>query len=124
MTTIIRQSAGDCHALAGFAIETADTLVLQSCVSPVWDTALALKALTDSGLATDHPALVNGAEWLLQREVSKRGDWKVKAPELSPGGWAFEFHNDWYPDIDDSGYVMLAIKNIAGNRSRRRAMPR
>jgi len=99
-------------ALAGFAIETADTLVLQSCVSPVWDTALAVKALADSGLATSHPALVTGAEWLLQREVRKRGDWQVKAPELTPGGWAFEFQNDWYPDIDDSGYVMLALRDI------------
>jgi len=99
-------------ALAGFAIETADALMLQSCVSPVWDTALALKSLADSGLAISHPSLVKGADWLLQREVGKRGDWQVKAPELSPGGWAFEFQNDWYPDVDDSGYVMLALRDI------------
>jgi squalene-hopene/tetraprenyl-beta-curcumene cyclase len=100
------------EALANFAIETDDQLVLQSCVSPVWDTALALKALVDSGLSTDHPALVSAAEWLLAREVRIRGDWNVKAPELSPGGWAFEFQNDWYPDVDDSGFVMLAIKDV------------
>lgn len=99
-------------ALADFSIETTDSLVLQSCVSPVWDTALALKALVDSGLPVAHPDLRKGAEWLLQKEVRKRGDWQVKAAELTPGGWAFEFQNDWYPDIDDSAFVMLAIRDI------------
>ncbi len=101
------------EALNNFTIETDDTLLLQSCVSPVWDTALALKALSDSGLPPTHRALSKGAEWLLEREVTKNGDWKIKAAELSPGGWAFEFQNDWYPDVDDSAFVMMAIKNIA-----------
>jgi len=100
------------EALANFCIEGEDSLVLQSCVSPVWDTALALKALVDSGVPTDHPALGKGAQWLLDREVRKPGDWKIKCPELEPGGWAFEFLNDWYPDVDDSGFVMMAIKDI------------
>jgi squalene-hopene/tetraprenyl-beta-curcumene cyclase len=100
------------EALANFCIEGEDELVLQSCVSPVWDTALALKALVDSGVPTDHPALVKGAQWLLDREVRKPGDWKIKSPELEPGGWAFEFLNDWFPDVDDSGFVMMAIKEI------------
>jgi squalene-hopene/tetraprenyl-beta-curcumene cyclase len=100
------------EALANFCIEDDEQLVLQSCVSPVWDTALALKALVDSGVPTDHPALTKGAQWLLDREVRKDGDWKVKSPELQSGGWAFEFLNDWYPDVDDSGFVMMAIKDI------------
>jgi squalene-hopene/tetraprenyl-beta-curcumene cyclase len=100
------------EALANFAIETDDTLVLQSCISPVWDTALALKALSDSGVSSSDPALIKGAQWLLDCEVRIRGDWNVKAPELSPGGWAFEFKNDWYPDVDDSGFVMMSIKDI------------
>ena len=100
------------EALANFCIEDEDSLVLQSCISPVWDTALALKALVDSGVATDHPALAKGAQWLLDREVRKPGDWKIKSPDLEPGGWAFEFLNDWYPDVDDSGFVMMAIKDI------------
>lgn len=100
------------QALENFTIETDDTLLLQSCVSPVWDTALAIKALSDSGLPQEHSSLTRGAEWLLRREVRKTGDWGVKAKELQPGGWAFEFHNDWYPDIDDSAFVMLAIKDI------------
>src|SRR5512137_188810 len=100
------------EALANFCIEGENELVLQSCVSPVWDTALALKALVDSGVPNDHPALVKAAQWLLDREVRKDGDWKIKAPELQPGGWAFEFLNDHYPDVDDSGFVMMAIKDI------------
>lgn len=100
-------------ALDNFTIEGENTLVLQSCISPLWDTALALKSLLDSGTPLDHPALVNAAQWLLKREIRKDGDWKVKSPELKPGGWAFEFQNDWYPDVDDSGFVMIAIRDIA-----------
>uniref|UniRef100_C6E1N3 Squalene-hopene cyclase n=1 Tax=Geobacter sp. (strain M21) TaxID=443144 RepID=C6E1N3_GEOSM len=100
------------RALANFCIETEDQLVLQSCVSPVWDTALALKALLDAGVPPDHPSLVKGAQWLLDKEVTRPGDWRVKSPALEPGGWAFEFLNDWYPDVDDSGFVMIALKGI------------
>lgn len=100
------------EALANFCIESEESIVLQSCISPVWDTALALKALQDAGVPNDHPALVKAAQWLLDREVRKPGDWKIKCPELEPGGWAFEFLNDWYPDVDDSGIVMMAIKDI------------
>jgi squalene-hopene/tetraprenyl-beta-curcumene cyclase len=99
-------------ALANFCIEDENELVLQSCISPVWDTALALKALVDSDVPTDHPALVKAAQWLIDREVRKPGDWKIKSPDLEPGGWAFEFLNDFYPDVDDSGFVMMTIKDI------------
>jgi squalene-hopene/tetraprenyl-beta-curcumene cyclase len=99
-------------ALANFCIESEDSIVLQSCVSPVWDTALALKGLIDAEVPPDHPALVKATQWLLDREVRKPGDWKVKSPELEPGGWAFEFLNDWYPDVDDSGIVMMAMKDV------------
>ncbi|TSK05771.1 MAG: squalene--hopene cyclase [Geobacter sp.] len=99
-------------ALDNFCIENDDQIVLQSCISPVWDTALALKALVDAGVPTDHPSLVKGAQWLLEREVRRPGDWRIKSPELEPGGWAFEFQNDWYPDVDDSGFVMMALKDI------------
>ena len=99
-------------ALANFCIESDENIVLQSCISPVWDTALALKALIDAGVPDDHPALVKAAQWLLDREVRKPGDWKIKSPDLEPGGWAFEFLNDWYPDVDDSGIVMMAIKDV------------
>ncbi len=100
------------EALANFCIEDEESLLLQSCVSPVWDTALALVAMQEAGVPTDHPALTKAAQWLLDLEVRRKGDWQIKAPELEPGGWAFEFLNDWYPDVDDSGFVMLAIKDI------------
>jgi squalene-hopene/tetraprenyl-beta-curcumene cyclase len=99
-------------ALANFCIESDESIVLQSCVSPVWDTALAIKGLIDAGVPNDHPALVKATQWLLDREVRKPGDWKIKCPDLEPGGWAFEFLNDWYPDVDDSGIVMMAIKDV------------
>ena len=99
-------------ALANFCIESEDNIVLQSCISPIWDTALTLKGLIDAEVPPDHPALVKATQWLLDREVRKPGDWKVKSPDLEPGGWAFEFLNDWYPDVDDSGIVMMAIKEV------------
>ena len=99
-------------ALANFCIEDEESIVLQSCVSPVWDTALALVAMQESGVPADHPALVKAAQWLLDLEVRRKGDWQVKSPDLEPGGWAFEFLNDLYPDVDDSGFVIMAIKDI------------
>ncbi|MDD2308290.1 MAG: squalene--hopene cyclase [Desulfuromonadaceae bacterium] len=104
--------ASGLEALANFCIEDHDSLVLQSCVSPLWDTALVLVAMQEAGVPVDHPALVKSAHWLLDREVRSKGDWQVKSPDLEPGGWAFEFLNDWYPDVDDSGFVMLALKDI------------
>jgi squalene-hopene/tetraprenyl-beta-curcumene cyclase len=106
------------EALADFCIEDEETLILQSCVSPVWDTALVLLAMQEAGVPEYHPALVKSAQWLLDREVRIKGDWKIKSPDLEPGGWAFEFLNDWFPDVDDSTAVMIAIKNIPLKNSR------
>jgi hypothetical protein len=75
-----------------------DTILYQPCVSPNWDTALAAKALIDSGFKSDHPALRDAAKWLIDHQIFKPGDWSIKRPDLEPGGWAFQFHNDWYPD--------------------------
>lgn len=100
------------EALANFCIEDEESLVLQSCVSPVWDTALVMVAIQEAGVPVDHPSLIKSAQWLLDHEVRVKGDWRVKSPDLEPGGWAFEFLNDWYPDVDDSGFVMLALKDV------------
>ncbi len=86
---------------------------LEACQSPVWDTALAMLALSDAGLAGEHPAMVRGAEWLLAEEVTGSGDWSVARPQLRPGGWAFEFANDNYPDVDDTAEVVLALQRVA-----------
>ena len=87
---------------------------LEACQSPVWDTALSLIALSDAGLPGDHPALVRAAEWLLEEEVTTRGDWSVARPQLAPGGWAFEFANVNYPDVDDTAEVVLALRRVKG----------
>lgn len=92
----------------GFAIEDKDKFRLQACVSPVWDTCLAMIALLEGGLEPNHPALVRAGRWLLKEQITSGGDWQVKV-RSSPGGWAFEFENDLYPDVDDTAMVMLAL---------------
>jgi squalene-hopene/tetraprenyl-beta-curcumene cyclase len=98
--------------LEGFIVEDERTFHLQPAVSPVWDTALSIIALSDSGLEGKHPALVRAAEWLLDEQVLTGGDWQVKNRHTEPGGWAFEFHNDLYPDVDDSAVVPLALQRV------------
>ncbi len=94
----------------GFIVEEGDRLRPEACQSPVWDTGLAVLALRDSGLGPEHPALVRAADWLLNEEVKVAGDWAVRTPHLAPGGWAFEFQNDLYPDVDDTVVVALALR--------------
>ena len=98
------------QGLDGFTIVENDTRRLEACQSPVWDTALAVIALSDAGLPSEHPALLNATNWLLAEEVRVSGDWQVRRPDLSPGGWAFEFANHNYPDIDDTAEVALALR--------------
>lgn len=81
----------------------------EPCFSVVWDTAIAAFALGESGCASP-AALRITADWLLQKEVRRRGDWAVKRPNAKPGGWYFEFANEFYPDIDDTGMVLLALR--------------
>jgi squalene-hopene/tetraprenyl-beta-curcumene cyclase len=87
---------------------------LEACQSPVWDTALAMVALDDAGLEPDHEAMVRATKWLLGEEVTVNGDWSVRKPALEPGGWAFEFANVNYPDVDDTVEVVLALERMAG----------
>ncbi|MFG3027741.1 squalene--hopene cyclase [Streptomyces sp. NPDC048253] len=86
--------------------------MIEACQSPVWDTCLATIALADAGLPADHPQLVKAADWMLGEQVVRPGDWSVSRPQLPPGGWAFEFHNDNYPDIDDTAEVVLALRRV------------
>ncbi|MEU6851676.1 squalene--hopene cyclase [Actinacidiphila alni] len=86
--------------------------MIEACQSPVWDTCLAAIALADAGVPADDPALVKAADWMLGEQITRPGDWSVQRPELAPGGWAFEFHNDIYPDIDDTAEVVLALRRI------------
>ena len=95
-----------------FAIEDEETFNLQGCISPVWDTCLAQLALIESGVPLDDPMVTHSTEWLLDQQILTTGDWKVKAKNAQPGGWAFEFHNDLYPDIDDTAVVIMAMQKI------------
>jgi squalene-hopene/tetraprenyl-beta-curcumene cyclase len=90
------------------AINREDRFCFQPCSSPVWDTAIAAFALGEAGLA-DPAALTRAADWLIRKEVRRRGDWSVKRPKLEPSGWAFEFANEHYPDIDDTAMVLLTF---------------
>ncbi|MFJ5550332.1 squalene--hopene cyclase [Streptomyces sp. NPDC093225] len=101
------------ESLDRFAVWREDgARMIEACQSPVWDTCLAAIALADAGLPADHPALVQAADWMLAEEIDRTGDWAVRRPGLAPGGWAFEFHNDTYPDIDDTAEVVLALRRI------------
>ena len=95
-----------------FEIEQGDTIRVQPCVSPVWDTAIAMVALEEAGLPPDHPALVQAADWLLENQIVGPGDWMIKTPGVMPGGWAFEFRNDFYPDVDDTAFVLMALQRV------------
>ena len=86
-----------------------DRLRLQPCKSPVWDTAIAVIALRDAGVSREHPALQKAVEWLLDREIRRRGDWARGRPKVEASGWAFEFNNEFYPDFDDTCMVLIAL---------------
>ena len=94
------------------------TFRMQPCMSPVWDTAQAVYALGESGIARNDPRMVKAADWLLSKEVRHKGDWAVKVPSTEPGGWYFEFNNEFYPDTDDTAQVLLALKEVDNPRER------
>ena len=91
-------------------IEREDEAYCQPCLSPVWDTGLALHAMQESGMTAGDPVLDNAADWLVGRQITDvKGDWAVRRPDLRPGGWAFQYWNDYYPDVDDTAVVVMAL---------------
>ncbi len=96
----------------GFMVDDGDRLRPEACQSPVWDTGLAVLALRACGLAPDHPALAKAGAYLLREEVAVAGDWAIRRPDLAPGGWAFEYENDVYPDVDDTAVIALALREL------------
>ncbi len=107
----------------GFTIEDGERLRPEACQSPVWDTALATLALRACGLPADHDALRRAGDYLLREEVTVRGDWAIRRPDLPAGGWAFEFENDLYPDVDDTAVVALALHELGrGSEAIRRGL--
>jgi squalene-hopene/tetraprenyl-beta-curcumene cyclase len=101
--------ASGLEALERFGITEDDTWRLQSCVSPGWDTGLALLALQEAELPARHPALQRAVEWLLTKQSTKIGDWAKATRPVEPGGWWFEHYNEQFPDCDDTAVVLLAL---------------
>ncbi len=112
---VLQRAERDLDALF---IEQEDTIRIQPCFSPVWDTGIALYALTDCGFDAEHPAVRKAASWLVSKECRHRGDWadNVK-PHVRPGGWYFEYENGWYPDIDDTAMVAMGLKRAGGREN-------
>jgi squalene-hopene/tetraprenyl-beta-curcumene cyclase len=107
----------------GFMVEDGDRLRPEACQSPVWDTALAVLALRACGVSADHPQLQKAGAYLLGQEVTVKGDWAIRVPGLAPGGWAFEYENDLYPDTDDAAVVPLALRQLRiGDDAARRGL--
>jgi squalene-hopene/tetraprenyl-beta-curcumene cyclase len=99
-------------AIDTFTITERGAYRVQPCISPVWDTGLALRALIDAGVAPDDPRLIAAAAWLIEKQILDYGDWVVKNPAGPPGGWAFEFDNRWYPDVDDTAVIAMALQLV------------
>ncbi|HEY2372538.1 MAG TPA: squalene--hopene cyclase [Gaiellaceae bacterium] len=96
----------------GFMVRDGDRLRPEACQSPVWDTGLAVLALRACGVSPDHPQLRAAGDYLLGQEVTMLGDWAIRRPGLAPGGWAFEYENDLYPDTDDAAVIALALRQL------------
>ncbi|UCD75256.1 MAG: squalene--hopene cyclase [Phycisphaerales bacterium] len=101
--------------LVEFFIEEDGAIRIQPCFSPVWDTGIALYALADCGFTIDQEPAAAAAAWLRTKECRHIGDWKdnLRGP-ARVGGWFFEYHNAWYPDVDDTAMVAMALKRTGG----------
>ncbi len=94
------------------------TFRMQPCFPPVWDTAQAMFALGEAGVRRDDPRMLKAADWILSKEVRQKGDWAVKVKNVEPGGWYFEFNNEFYPDVDDTGQVLMGLNCVDNPRER------
>jgi squalene-hopene/tetraprenyl-beta-curcumene cyclase len=96
----------------------------QPCVSPIWDTGLVCHALLDVGGEGAVAAAKRGLDWLIPKQIlDVRGDWIARRPELRPGGWAFQYANPHYPDVDDTAVVAMAMDRLQGLTGRRDFQP-
>ena len=96
----------------GLFVNDPEDFRIQPCLSPVWDTAINIIALAESGLPGEHPSLQKAATWLSNKEVRFRGDWAKNNPHPDASGWAFEYNNVYYPDTDDTAMVLMALRLV------------
>jgi squalene-hopene/tetraprenyl-beta-curcumene cyclase len=97
---------------AGLFVDDPEDFRIQPCLSPVWDTAISVISLAESGVSSEHPALQKASDWLISKEVRIRGDWAVNNPYPQASGWAFEYNNVYYPDTDDTAMVLMALRLV------------
>ena len=101
--------------------ETPQSVRIEPCFSPVWDTAIVAICLRESGIPAEHPRMKQACEWLMAKEIRFRGDWHHKNPvDVEPSGWVFEYENKWNPDVDDTAMVLLALRQIPTDRPKAR----
>ena len=109
-------------AVRNLLIETDDQtsgrgLYCQPCVSPIWDTALAGHALLEGGVHDSDERMLAACDWLVDNQITDvKGDWAINAPDLEPGGWAFQYRNDFYPDVDDTAAVGALLHRVDPER--------
>jgi squalene-hopene/tetraprenyl-beta-curcumene cyclase len=103
--------------LERYEIEEKGTIRVQPCISPLWDTAIAMVSLQEAGVDASHPSLLAASRWLVRNQILGGGDWQVKNCNAAPGGWAFEFRNDFYPDVDDTAFVLMALSRVSDPES-------
>ena len=109
------------HELKKLEHETENSVRIEPCFSPVWDTAIVAICLRESGVPEDHPQMKKCAEWLMEKEIRFAGDWIHKnTAKVEPSGWVFEYNNKWNPDVDDTAMVLLALRKIATDNPARR----
>ena len=97
------------QAIEDLLVHQGDESYCQPCLSPIWDTCLSLSAVLESGLDADHKASQGAVDWLFKQLILVPGDWVYRAPDLEPAGWAFQFENTFYPDVDDTPMVLMAL---------------
>ncbi|MDX1710392.1 MAG: squalene--hopene cyclase [Rhodovibrionaceae bacterium] len=100
-------------------LDRGDTLYCQPCLSPTWDTALAMHALMEADAEETREDILKACDWLAEREITEvKGDWTVRRPDLPPSGWAFQYWNDYYPDLDDTAVIIMALHRADPERYR------
>ena len=107
-------------AVEGLLVHRPDGEVYcQPCLSPIWDTCLGAHALLEADEDPSGPTMQNAIDWLLEREITEtKGDWAVRRPDLAPSGWAFQYRNAHYPDVDDTAVVVMALDRSGDPRCR------
>ena len=97
------------QAIEDLLVTHGDESYCQPCLSPIWDTCLSLSAVLEGGLAVNHAAVQDAVRWLFKQLILVPGDWVYRAQDLEPAGWAFQFENNFYPDVDDTPMVLMAL---------------